>query len=100
MLRQRGKLHQSQRFHSKVLNPAYRRGMVQRLRLAIVETFWEYTQTTKVSGIWLLRQNRTHGVSRYALSPMFRISLPRHVYPTIYAHTYLHICKKRSDNQL
>lgn len=69
-LRKRGKLHQPQRFHSKVLNPDYRRDVAQRLRLAIVDTFWEYTQTTKVSGIWLLRRNRTHGVSRYALSTL------------------------------
>ncbi|XP_050324400.1 sodium channel protein Nach [Bactrocera neohumeralis] len=67
-LRQRGKLHHPQRFHSKVLNPGYRRDVAQRLRLAIVDTFWEYTQTTKVSGIWLLRRNRTHGVSRWIWS--------------------------------
>ncbi|XP_020716692.1 pickpocket protein 28 [Ceratitis capitata] len=63
-LKHRGKLHQPQRFHSKVLNPGYRENVGQRLRLAIVDTFWEYTLTTKVSGIWLLRQDRTHGISR------------------------------------
>ncbi|XP_030375575.1 sodium channel protein Nach [Scaptodrosophila lebanonensis] len=35
------------------------------LRMAIVQTFWEYTERTKVSGMWLLRQNRTEGLSRF-----------------------------------
>ncbi|XP_037941388.1 sodium channel protein Nach [Teleopsis dalmanni] len=34
------------------------------LSLAIKDTFWEYTQKTKVSGMWLLREKRTRGVSR------------------------------------
>lgn len=34
------------------------------LRAAITNTFWEYTERTKVSGMWLLRRNRTHGLSR------------------------------------
>ncbi|EDW10780.1 sodium channel protein Nach [Drosophila mojavensis] len=34
------------------------------LKLAIANTFWEYTERTKVSGMWLLRRNRTHGLSR------------------------------------
>lgn len=34
------------------------------LRGAITNTFWEYTERTKVSGMWLLRRNRTHGLSR------------------------------------
>ncbi|EDW60372.1 sodium channel protein Nach [Drosophila virilis] len=33
-------------------------------RLAISNTFWEYTERTKVSGMWLLRRNRTQGLSR------------------------------------
>ncbi|EDW04603.1 GH11787 [Drosophila grimshawi] len=33
------------------------------LKLAIVNTFWEYTERTKVSGMWLLRRNRTQGLS-------------------------------------
>ncbi|XP_064536695.1 sodium channel protein Nach [Drosophila montana] len=33
-------------------------------RLAIANTFWEYTERTKVSGMWLLRRNRTQGLSR------------------------------------
>ncbi|XP_017476236.1 PREDICTED: sodium channel protein Nach [Rhagoletis zephyria] len=64
-LKERTKLHQPRRFHSKVLNP---QNVAQRLRLAVADTFWEYTQTTKVSGLWLLRRNRTNGISRWIWS--------------------------------
>lgn len=37
------------------------------LHLAINDTFWEYTRRTRVSGIWLLRPHRTHGVSRFVI---------------------------------
>ncbi|XP_054740035.1 sodium channel protein Nach [Anastrepha obliqua] len=67
-LKQRPKLKQPQHFHPQILNPNYRQDVMQRLRLAIVDTFWEYTQTTKVSGIWLLRRNKTHGISRWIWS--------------------------------
>ncbi|XP_067633163.1 sodium channel protein Nach [Eurosta solidaginis] len=57
-----------QHFNTKLLNPKYRQDFTHRLKLAISDCFWEYTQTTKVSGMWLLRHDRTSGISRWIWS--------------------------------
>ncbi|XP_005175804.1 sodium channel protein Nach [Musca domestica] len=40
----------------------------KRFRLALGDTFLEYAMRTKVSGIWLLRPTKTHGVTKYIWS--------------------------------
>ncbi|XP_062131197.1 sodium channel protein Nach [Drosophila sulfurigaster albostrigata] len=53
------------------------------LRLAIANTFWEYTERTKVSGMWLLRRNRTHGLSRYIWATVLIGLLQLSIYLTL-----------------
>ncbi|XP_017835335.1 sodium channel protein Nach [Drosophila busckii] len=55
----------------------------QPLWLAIGNTFWEYTQRTKLSGMWLLRRNRTHGVSRFIWSAVLLDLLLLSIYLTL-----------------
>ncbi|XP_055846061.1 sodium channel protein Nach [Episyrphus balteatus] len=40
----------------------------QRMRLALRDTFFEYTKVTRVNGIWMLRKNRTKGLMRFMWS--------------------------------
>ncbi|EDW00582.1 sodium channel protein Nach [Drosophila grimshawi] len=53
------------------------------LKLAIVNTFWEYTERTKVSGMWLLRRNRTQGLSRFIWSSVLVKLLLLSIYLTL-----------------
>ncbi|SPP72804.1 blast:Sodium channel protein Nach [Drosophila guanche] len=53
------------------------------LRAAIASTFWEYTERTKVSGMWLLRRQRTHGLSRFIWSSVLLQLLLLSIYLTL-----------------
>ncbi|XP_016957179.1 sodium channel protein Nach [Drosophila biarmipes] len=53
------------------------------LRTAMVATFWEYTERTKVSGIWLMRRNRTYGLSRFIWSSVLLQLLLLSIYLTL-----------------
>lgn len=50
---------------------------------AMLATFWEYSERTKVSGMWLLRRNRTYGVSRFIWSSVLLQLLLLSIYLTL-----------------
>ncbi|KAH8340086.1 hypothetical protein KR067_008468 [Drosophila pandora] len=53
------------------------------LKSAFLFTFWEYTERTKVSGMWLLRRNRTRGLSRFIWSSVLLQLLLLSIYLTL-----------------
>jgi len=53
------------------------------IRTAILATFWEYTERTKVSGMWLMRRNRTYGLSRFIWSSVLLQLLLLSIYLTL-----------------